>query len=166
MIRTLGLIDAFRVAAVSTPDIAAYSTYAVAGHQPALQGFAFVVAGLRSKRTSVALVALEEGKLLGMASARRASGPTAWFVDHLALPTNKDAPIGELLEAASAYAGRRGAERLFLKLPDTWDIQKLASQSGFFPSYQALLLTLPGRSPLYKEESLLNTRLRRPADDL
>jgi hypothetical protein len=73
--------------------------------------------------------------------------------------------MGELLEAASAYAGRRGAERLFLKLPDEWDIQKLASLSGFIPSYQTLLLTLPGRSPLYKEEPLLNTRLRRPADD-
>ncbi len=167
MIRTLGLVQAVRLAASGSPDLAAASfSYAGDGRRSGLAAYAIIWERLRYRRSSVALVVSVNGKLLGMVSARRGSGPTAWFVDHLMLPGGDDAPLCDLLEAASTYAGKQGAERLFLRVPDEWYLQKLAYQSGFTALSQVLVLTLPGRSLLYKEEPRLATRVRRAADDL
>lgn len=164
MIHTLGLMDTLRVAALRSPDLAAFPPYAAAAPQPALGSYAFVFERLRYRRSSVALVALDQGRLAGLASARKRSGPTTWFVDHLALPGG-DASLCELLGSVSEYATKHGVERLFLRLPDEWDIQKLACQSGFVVSTQVLLATLPGRSPLYKDGPAVQARVRRSEDD-
>ncbi|MBI4201502.1 MAG: hypothetical protein HY532_00105 [Chloroflexi bacterium] len=121
---------------------------------------------LRAKRSSITLVATERWKFEGMVSARRAAGPSAWVIDHLVLPEGDGGPLSELLQSASSAAALRGAERLLLRLPEEWDLQKLACRSGFVVSHQVLQLTLPGRSPLYQQKAAFATRLRRPVDDM
>lgn len=165
MIRSLGLMEIMRAAAQGPPDLAALPTRAAAGGQPPLRGYALALERIRYKRSSVGLASIEKGKLLGIVSARQGKGPTAWTVDHLAVLEEDNGALGELLGAASASAAKRGAERLLLRLPDEWTLQKAVAQAGFAATTQVLLLTLPGRSPLSKEEPLLNTRLRRVGDD-
>ena len=165
MIHSIGLFQAVRIAVAGWPDVAAFPSVAFGGSQPALQSAVFAWERVRYRRSGVALGASQGGKLQGVVSARRASGPTAWFVDHLVI-RDDDAPVCELLESVAAFAGKRGVERLFLRVPDNGYLLKLVSQSGFSASSQVSLLTLPANSPLYKRDAQLGMRLRMRADDL
>ncbi|MBI4340313.1 MAG: hypothetical protein HY680_10255 [Chloroflexi bacterium] len=162
----MGPSDVFWIAALTAPDLAAMPLCDREGGQPSFRAGPFLGERLRYRRSGACLVAAEKRAGNGLVSLRRSGGPTAWQVDHLALPQEGDSPLCDLLAAASAYAARRGAERLFLHLPEEWDIQKEACRSGFTVSSQVLLMILRGRRALAGDTPALALRRRAPADDL
>jgi len=87
------------------------------------------------------------------------------MVDHLVTPLWDEEPCCDLLERAAGHAGRRGAEQLFLYLPDEWRLLATVRHSGFIARTQVFLLTLPGRSPLLGVEPIQGLRPRVSGDD-
>ena len=77
-----------------------------------------------------------------------------------------DLAAGTLLGKVAAEAGRRGAERVLLNIPDEWNIMDSASRSGFRPSMEVRVLTLSGRAALIGEEFQTGFRPRMPDDDV
>ncbi len=73
---------------------------------------------------------------------------------------------GTLLGKVAAEAGRRGAERVLLNIPDEWHLMDSASRSGFRPSMEVRVLTLGGRATLIGEEFETGFRPRMPDDDV
>lgn len=165
MIRSLHLIDAVRIAALKGPDWAIGYAPANLGGQRFFSPPAFLWERVRRSRQRSAWASVEKGRISGLAAAGPCAGPTAWMVDHLVTPKGDDELCGNLLERAAAYAGRKGAETLFLRLPDEWHLVDIARHSGFLARAQVFVLTLPGRSPLLGVEPLQGLRSRTPADD-
>jgi len=120
---------------------------------------------VRLRRNGAAWVSAKGIKAESLISVRRCSGPTAWMVDHLVTPAREKGPCCELLEAAASHAGRHGAERIFLRLPNTWHLLETARYSGFLPCMLVFLLTLPGRGLPLGVEPLESLRPRIPSDD-
>lgn len=77
---------------------------------------------------------LEQGKVLGLASARPRSGSSAWEVDHLIInaPGREEDACYRLLEHL-AELSLRGVERLFLRLDADSSLISPARKAGFFP---------------------------------
>ncbi len=73
---------------------------------------------------------------------------------------------GALLGKVAAEAGRRGAERVLLSIPDEWQLMDSASRGGFRPSMEVRVLTLGGRATLIGEEFETGFRPRMPGDDV
>ena len=71
-----------------------------------------------------------------------------------------------LLGKVASEAGRQGAERVLLNIPDEWQIMDTASRSGFRPSMEVKVLTLSGRAALIGEEFEKGFRPRTPDDDI
>ena len=165
MIRSLGIADAARVIVLGGPDWAAPFARTGVGGPASFSPAPFLWDRIQLRRKSVAWVSLAERSINGLVSARACSGPTAWIVEHLVTPKRDAGPCSELLERVAAHAGRRGAQRLFLHLPDELHVLEIGRHSGFTPCTQGFLLTLPGRSPLLGVEPLAGFRRRVASDD-
>ena len=165
MIRPLGLIDAIRIAALRGPDWAVTPTGAASGGPSSFSLAAFLWDRVGPGRRSAAWVSVKGGRVAGLVSARPCSGPTAWMVEHLVTPSRDEEPCYELLERVAGHAGRRGAECLFLHLPNEWHLLEMVRHSGFLPCTRVFLLTLPGRSPLLGVEPIRGFRPRTSSDD-
>ena len=165
MIRPLTLADTIRTVVLRGPDWAVRPTGATVGGQRLFSPAAFLWERVRVRRRGAAWVSVKRVKTSGLVSARPWSGPTAWLVDHLVTPQRDEKPCYELLETAAAHAGRHGAQRVFIHLPDEWRHVEMLRHSGFVPCTQVCLLTLPGRSPLLGVEPMRSFRPRVPADD-
>ena len=77
-----------------------------------------------------------------------------------------DLAAGTLLGKVAAEAGRRGAQRVLLNIPDEWQLMDSASRSGFRPCMEVRVLTLGGRATLLGEEFQTGFRPRMPDDDV
>ncbi len=77
--------------------------------------------------------------LSSLASARVRGGVRAWEVDRLHLKEAEQAL--DLLEQVVVAAGTRGAERVFLRVPQDSQIVDEARRVGFFPYYEEIHLT-------------------------
>ena len=165
MIRTPLVTDVVRIAALRGADWAVRPTAARVGGQRLFSPTAFLWDRFRVRRRSGAWVSVEKGRINGLVSARACSGPTAWMVDHMVTPQWDEKPCCELLETAAAYAGRRGAQRLLLNIPDEWHHVEMVRHSGFIHCAQVFLLTLPGRGPLLGVEPVDAFRPRSSGDD-
>lgn len=165
MIRPLSLVDAVRVAALRGPDWAVTPAGPAMGGPSSFSPSAFLWDRLRPGQSSVAWVSVKGVRTSGLVSAGPCAGPTAWMVEHLVAPLRDEEPCCELLERVAGHAGRRGAERLFLHIPDEWHLVEMVRHSGFIPCTQVFLLTLPGRSPLLGVEPDRGFRPRVPSDD-
>jgi len=77
--------------------------------------------------------------LSSLASARVRAGIRAWEVDRLHLKASAQAL--DLLEQVVAAAAARGAERVFLRVPQDSQMVDEARRAGFFPYYEEILLT-------------------------
>ena len=165
MIRPLTLADTIRIAVLRGPDWAVRPTWSAVGGQRFFSPGAFLWERVRVRRRGAAWVSLKRMKTSGLVSARPRSGPTAWLVDHLVTLQQDEKPCYELLETVAAHAGRHGAQRLFIHLPDEWRHVEMLRHSGFVPCTQVCLFTLPGRSPLLGVEPMRDFRPRLPADD-
>ena len=165
MIRPLTLADTIRIAVLRGPDWAIRPTGAAIDGQRLFSPAAFLWERVRVRRRGAAWVSMKRVRTSGLVSARPRSGPTAWLVDHLVTPQRDEKPCYELLETVASYAGRHGAQRLFIHLPDEWRHVEMLRHSGFVPCTQVCLLTLPGRSPLLGVDPMRGFRPRVPSDD-
>ena len=101
----------------------------------------------------------------GLVLARPRSDRTVWWVEHMVVPHQDEASLYELLDKVVAQTGSRGAERIFLALPEEWHLQETARHCGFLPCVQVFQLTLPGRSTLMEVGPETGFRSRNPGDD-
>jgi len=103
------------------------------------------------------------------------AGPRAWEIERLYLPTlspafnySPESPLAtgglrevrreagdeghgekelvDLLEGLARYAGTRGAERVFLRVPCDNPVARIAQRTGFFPYFEEILLQGNGGS--------------------
>ncbi|MBI2165680.1 MAG: hypothetical protein HYU29_04685 [Chloroflexi bacterium] len=139
MIRTLLPLDAVRLDPKWFGGNSAYTLDRMGSPSQDAPSLTFIGRGI-PLRGRCALVWEEEGRLIGMASARRRSGPTAWEVDALYLAPEADAEY--LLERLSANIAQRGGQRLFLRLPWSSPIQSSATRCGFVPLVRETLYRL------------------------
>lgn len=166
MIRRLVLTDYVRLASMNGTDWAV-APGGIGGVQPTFSLPSFVWERSRLRRRSGAWICTSGVRVRGVASARRCAGPTAWVVDHLALSTaGSEENAAELLERAMAYAGSRGAQRIFLRTPDERHMLETGKRCGFRPCMQVTVHTLAGRTPLIGVEPAVGVRPRLPGDDL
>jgi len=165
MIRSLNLMDTSRVATIKATDIVATPDNPDGRSLPRFNIPGFFWERMRYRHKSACFVWVENGRMDGVLSLRPRNGSTSWFVDHLAMCRIDHNAMTTLLEAAGGYAGEAGAERLFLRLPEEWRVQKPAIQCGFISSMKMMVLTLPGRSALLGTEDLPNFRRTLPVDD-
>jgi len=165
MIRSLGLVEAARIVTLGGLDWAA--PFAVSGvcGRVSFSPVQFLWDRVRLRRKSVAWVSLGKESINGLVSARVCSGATAWIVEHLVTPQWDEELCSKLLERVAVYAGRRGAQRLFLYLPDELNILEIGRQSGFTPCIQGVFLTLHGRSALLGVQPLAGFRHRVASDE-
>ena len=138
---------------------------AASGGRASFSGMSFLRRHLRPSGKEVAWVATEGGRITSLVSAIPASGNTAWRIDHMVVGED-DLAAGALLGKVAAEAGRQGAERVLLNIPDEWQIMDTASRSGFRPSTEVKVLTLSGRAALIGEESQTGFRQRAADDDV
>ena len=111
------------------------------------------------------------GRPLGIASVRSRSGITSWELSHLFADADHEAPIHDLLEAATRASAQKGAERVFLRVPAESDSVPVARRAGFFPGCRETLYR--GRpyhsrigGGLFDADSRLRTRLDEDDHDL
>ncbi|MBE0415476.1 MAG: hypothetical protein IBX36_02920 [Dehalococcoidia bacterium] len=74
-------------------------------------------------------VSLERGRVLGIVSAMSCSGSTVWQIDYLQV--NDEECCLALLDRVSTAATKRGAKKLFLRLPSTSPLIDGARRAGF-----------------------------------
>ncbi len=165
MIRLLNLVDAARITALRGFDWAVTPTGPASSNPSSFSPGAFLWDRFQPRQGSAAWISTKGAKTVGLVSARPCSGSTAWMVKHLVIPLREEGPCCELLERVAAHAGRRGAERLFLHLPDEWHLVEMVGQSGFVPCTQVFLLTLAGRSPLLGVEPAMGFQPWTSSDD-
>lgn len=165
MIRNLGLVDIGKVAGSRSPDIAVKPVGIQGGARAPFDPLALLWNRIRHRKTSRCLVDSRHGRVQGLVCLGPRNGPSAWTVDHLVVATEDDDVLCDLLRSASRYAAQAGAERLLLTVPPGWHIRRVAIRSGFTVVSQVLLYTLPGRRPLFREESIPGFRRRQHSDD-
>ena len=166
MLRPIALADSIRISLIKGPNWAARPTAAASsGGRASFSGMSFLWRHLRPRGKEVAWIATEGGRITSLVSAITASGNTAWWIDHMVV-RETDLSAGTLLGKVAAEAGRRGAERVLLNIPDEWQIMDSASRSGFRPSMEVRVFTLGGRAALIGEEFERGFRPRAPDDDI
>ncbi|MEE8442307.1 MAG: hypothetical protein V3S37_01045 [Dehalococcoidia bacterium] len=165
MIRPLNLVDTARITVLRGFDWAVTPTGPASGNPSSFSPGAFLWDRFQPRHGSAAWISTKGAKTVGLVSARPCSGPTAWMVKHLVTPLREEEPCCELLGRVAVHAGRRGAERLFLHLPDDWHLVEMVGQSGFVPCTQVFLFTLAGRSPLLGVEPAKGFQPRTSNDD-
>lgn len=166
MLRPIVLADSIRISFMKGSNWAGQPAAAAAsGGRASFSGMSFLRRHLRPSGKEVAWVATEGGRITSLVSAVPASGNTAWRIDHLVVGED-DLAAGALLGKVASEAGRQGAERVLLSIPDEWHIIDIASKSGFRPSMEVRVLTLSGRAALIGEEFQTGFRPRTPDDDV
>jgi hypothetical protein len=85
--------------------------------------------------------------LRGLASARRRGAKSAWELDCLVHTDDDDSLLMSLLDRVVEDAGRAGAEKLFLRVPESSDVVRIATSTGFFRYQSESLLAAHGPVP-------------------
>ena len=137
-----------------------------------------------SHRGRYTLVKWDGPSLKGLATVRMRSGPRAWEVARLYVPTQDEVRVGmarfgarglegdsggstfsevesevlQLLEGLALYAGSLGAERVFLRTPCGSPLVRIARHSGFIPYFDETLLEGSGADGDHRRPS--GVRLR------
>lgn len=166
MLRPIALADSISISLMKGPNWAAQPAVAASsGGRASFPAMSFLWRHLRPRGKEVAWIAKEGGRITSLVSAVPASGNTAWRIDHMVVgETGLD--VGTLLGKVTAEAGRRGAERVLLSIPDEWQLMDSASRGGFRPSMEVRVLTLGGRAALIGEEFETAFRPRAADDDV
>ena len=82
--------------------------------------------------------------LRGLASARRRGAKTAWELDCLIHSEEDEGILMSLLDRVAEDAGRAGAEKVFLRVPASSNVARIASATGFFHYLTERLLAAAG----------------------
>jgi len=139
MITAFRMGDALRCVLVNAPGGAnlAAPAESVVRCRP-LRNFAFWRQSLARNLNRVTVGDWNGMELSSLASARVRGGVRAWEVDRLHLKAPEQAV--DLLEQVVRAAGTRGAERVFLRVPQDSQIVDEARRAGFFPYYEEIHL--------------------------
>ncbi len=86
-----------------------------------------------------AWISARRQRLLALVSARRRGGRSAWEIDCLIDTTDAGSEAADLLECAIADAGRAGAEKVFLRLPEQSRLLPAVKMAGFLPYVEETL---------------------------
>jgi hypothetical protein len=113
-------------------------------------------------RQRSAWVSMRRQRLQGLVGARQRGGSAAWEIDYLLDATTGRSVAADLLEYAVAQAGKDGAHKIFLRLPNPSDLLQPAIESGFI-AYQEETLYRRG-SPLDTKDSPDGLRSAAAAD--
>ena len=166
MLRPIALVDSVGIGLMKGSNWAARPAAAASsGGRANFSAMSFLWRHLRSRGKEVAWIATDGGRITSLVSAIPASGNTVWWIDHMVVGET-DLAAGTLLGKVAAEAGRRGAQRVLLNIPDEWQLMDSASRSGFRPSMEVKVLTLSGRATLIGEELETGFRPRMPDDDI
>jgi len=155
MIRFLTLVDMVRLVSLRDSEWVvrrgrvpeALSQSAPSGLPPFALPF-FLLDRLMEHRWEDVLGVTDGGRIMGLASACRRTGPTSWGVCQLVAVDGEEESCCDLLEALGSHAGEHGAERLFLFLPDEGRLVDMIRKSGFLPRTTLTVFTLAGRAAL------------------
>ena len=109
---------------------------------------------------------IENGNIRCLTTACQRAGPTAWNVCQLAVNNDGERNHGEIFERVANYAEERGAERLFLAVPNEERFIDMANSLGFNDGVAVTTYSLMGRAPLLTYKELRSYRLRLPGDEL
>ena len=120
--------------------------------------------GLASHHRGAIWVQEEEGSLCGIVSGRVRSISRVWEVDLLCLAPRQEEGCQELLEAVAAYAGRRGGQRVILRLPVESPFLAQVRRAGFVPCVRETLYHTD-RCPSIPLPTSPSLRKRQPSDD-
>ena len=96
--------------------------------------------GVLSFRSRCTAIAWDGPRLAGVASAKGRRGPRSWEIDILRLPNPEPTAASRVLELVVQKAGEHGARRIFLRVESGSDLENCARESGFFSSYQEILV--------------------------
>ena len=166
MLRPITLADSIRISMMRGSNWASPPAAAAAsGGRASFSAMSFLRRHLRPRGKEVAWIATEGGRITSLVSAIPASGNTAWRIDHLVVGEDDLAAV-TLLGKVASEAGRQGAERVLLNIPDEWHVMDTASRGGFRPSMEVRVLTLSGRAALIGEEIEKGFRQRASDDDV
>ena len=133
-VRTLLPIDLPALLACSglSTSNAAYPRERLGGDgQPALEVLRDQLSAFTRRRN--AWVRMRRQRLEGLVGARRRRSNAAWEIDYLLDATDGRTATSGLLEHAIGQVGRRGAQKLFLRLEAGSDLLQAARESGFMP---------------------------------
>ena len=147
-IKALGPFDAFRYALLGQGGKSnrAYTLADLIGDYPAYYSDVRAIQTLWARRRSTAWVCRDGGRVLGLATASRRSGPRSWEITHLSLGSGSDDHVVELLDRTTQAAASNGAQRVFLRLLLDDPLVSDARRSGFFPcAAESLVRSGPGR---------------------
>ncbi len=118
--------------------------------------------GLESGR-GCSWVWTEGYRVKGLVTARQRSGPLSWEIAHLLVAPGNDSEVLELLERVCHVVGRRGGERVFIRLLRDDPLVDISRFGGFFPCVREVMYrgrpldSTPGPAP--------GLRGRRPGDE-
>lgn len=163
-VRRLSPLDALRRAATGQPRAAnrACTLTALASEKP------FGLTILSAALDEVALTLAADGKPLAIASARPRSAAKCWEITRLFAHSDVDALLPDLLEAAAAYAVKRGCERIVLRLHCEDPLVDIARRGGYFPRISQTLFRRKGAlelKPPPQNPDGIAMRKRARADD-
>ncbi len=118
--------------------------------------------GLESGR-GCSLVWTEGYRVKGLVIARQRSGPLSWEVAHLLLSPDSDGKLLDLLEKTCQMVGRRGGERLFIRLLRDDPLVDVSRFGGFFPCVREAMYS--GRPSVPMATPALELHEKRPGDE-
>ena len=110
-----------------------------------------------------AWVSIRRQQLRGLVGARQRGGNAAWEIDYFLDATPDREVAADLLDRAVAQVGRRGAQKLFLRLPADSDLLQPALQTGFI-AYQKEVLLVRESAPTSSPTQVDGLRSLAPSD--
>ena len=114
-------------------------------------------------RGACSLVWLHDGDFLGLASARRRSGPGTWEFAQLVLDSDHTHGSVDLLRQVWQAVARRGGERIFIRLRRDDPLVNDCRLTGFVKSTRELLYK--GRRRSTSNSSSVHLRRRKASDE-
>ena len=109
------------------------------------------------------LTMTDGGQIVGIAAARRRSGPRSWEVSQLLLAPDQDAGGLDLIKALGQSVADRGGERVFIKLQTDDPLVGMGTSRGLVPCAHELLFRGVRRSLAGTRSTTI--RKKRPSDD-
>ncbi len=142
MIRTFQPIDVLRYAIFKHPNEqnrVQLLEDLVKGKTPRLTFAGMCQEALPNPQKIYPLVWSSHQNILGLGAIRERAGNRAWEVSRLFLDSSDEAQdCLPLLEKLSQLAIKRGAQKIFLRLPANDSLEEVCRRAGFFPYYQEL----------------------------
>jgi hypothetical protein len=181
MMQTFRISDALRCVLLNTPkgpNLA--SPWNDSPSRGTIQNLSLWKQVLTQQDNRITLTWWDGIRLGGLASARTRAGYRVWEIDHFYLPASnfnsqhdgkglndiQSTAALEALERLVQLAGSHSAQRVFLRLPSNSPAICLAQRTGFFPSFEEILMEGEGTQRAEVGDHTSDCfRVRQPEDE-